>query len=108
MFDFAGVFKGGVHVPVAMGIRDALDGHGGGRSQRQGRPGVLYQQDLILLTGGLPCILDGLPLADTPLEQPEPQRCDGRGDAQQGEQAPTESSITIGSALPYSLASVQP
>ena len=68
MFDFAGVFKGGVHVPVAMCIRDALDGHGGGLSQRQGRPGVLYQQDLILLTGGLPCILDGLPLADTPLE----------------------------------------
>ena len=104
MFDFAGVFKGGVHVPVAMGIRDALDGHGGGLSQRQGRPGVLYQQDLILLTGGLPCILDGLPLADSQ----SPREVMAVGMPSRVSRPPTESSITIGSALPYSLASVQP
>lgn len=64
VFDAGGVLQCRVHIPVTVGIRNALDGLRGGFSEGDAGPGALNENEdqflliLILLVLGLLFVLD--------------------------------------------------
>ena len=98
VFYLGRVVEGRVHIPVALGVRDALHGLGCGLSEGDGRVGALDGKELKLLPGvfallslcaGCRLLLLSLFLAllDPVLQQPEEKAGHGSRDPHHGDQA---------------------
>lgn len=82
VFHFCGILQSGVHVAVAVCVRDALHGSGGGLTERDRRAGAFDQEELVLLASFFSLFLELFTFCDLALEAPDTKAGEGGRDAE--------------------------